>query len=122
MDSVISAYYWAGLISTLNDVLIVLCGCSLGVVLLAIISACVPSDYLDYSTTAKRVAVIAAIFLVLTLATITFLPSEETRQTFIAAKIAAVQNDDTLLPSEREALQKLAATLPQTTKQKHGGQ
>ncbi len=121
MDSVISAYYWCGVIGNLTDILIFLLVCLFVVLLLAILSACVPNSDFDYRTTAKRAAVIIAILLAMDVITFTLLPSEESRQTFIAAKIAAVQNDDSLLPSEREALQKLAATLPQTTKQKYRG-
>ena len=119
MDSVIRAYYWAGLIGDLSFTLLFF---SFGLFLLLVFSACTAcgAEAIQCSQkTATKIAVITSILLVITSTTVAVLLNIETRQIFIDAKIAAALNDDSLMPLERDLLQELAASLP---KQKDGGQ
>ena len=119
MDSVIRAYYWAGLIGDLSFTLLFF---SFGLFLLLVFSACTAcgAEAIQCSQkTATKIAVITSILLVITSTTVAVLPNIETRQIFVNATISAALNDDSLLPLEREMLQELAASLP---KQKDGGQ
>lgn len=119
MDSVISAYYWCGLIGDLSFTLLFF---SFGLTVLLIFAACTAcgAEAIKCSQkTATKIAVITSILLAITSTAVAFLPNLETRQIFVNATISAAINDDSLLPSEHDLLQELAASLP---KQKDGDQ
>lgn len=113
MDSVIRAYYWAGLIGDLSFTLLFF---SFVLTLLMFFSACTAcgAEVIQCSQkTATKIAVITSILLVITSTAVAFLPNLETRLIFVKATISAALNDDSLRPLEREMLQELAASLPQ---------
>ena len=119
MDSVIYAYYWCGLIGDLSFTLLFFSFCLTVVLFFFTISACGAEVIQCSQKTATKIAVITSILLVITSTTVAVLPNIETRQIFVNATISAALNDDSLMPSERDLLEELAASLP---KQKDGGQ
>ena len=119
MDSVIRAYYWAGLIGDLSFTLLFFSFFLIVVLVFFTTSACGGEIIKCSQKTATKIAVITSILLAITSTAVAFLPNLKTRQIFVNATISAALNDDSLMPLEREMLQELAASL---AKQKDGDQ